>query len=62
MKREMQHQLLVNEYHTYLSILQERGLSYESLADEELKVLSDTELANLTRRLRDMARTPGVGR
>lgn len=62
MEAKQQRQLLINQYHSFLAILHQRGLSYEALPDTEVEKFSDAELSNLVRQLRDLARTPGDGR
>jgi type IV secretory pathway VirB4 component len=58
MNPELTRRVLFSNYHSLIQILHERGLAYEALSDEELVNLTDQEVANLVRGLRDLARTP----
>lgn len=58
MNQAMTHQMLVSQFHSFLKICQDKGLSYEIPDDETITKMSDTDLAHLVRQLRDVARTP----
>ncbi len=62
METAMHHAILVGQYHALISILDERGISFDFPSDAEVDKLSDTDLSRLIKVLRDTARTPGVGR
>lgn len=49
---------LIQQYRSYASILQDRGLEFEPLSDEDLATISYRELNAIVREVRDLARTP----
>lgn len=46
------------QYRAYISILDEKGIFFDTLDDALLKALTDAELSRLVRTVRDLARTP----
>jgi type IV secretory pathway VirB4 component len=62
MDTQLNRKLLLNQYHALLTILHERGISYETPSDDEIQKLSDPDLAAINRQLSFLARTPGIQR
>lgn len=60
MDPKLNRRMLENSFHTLVSMLHERGVSYETPSDDELKTLSDLELSSINRQLGFLARTPPV--
>lgn len=60
MDAQVMHQSLLNAYRSYLTILHDRGVSYETPDEKEIEKMSDVDLAAMVRSLRDIARTPGA--
>lgn len=50
--------LLEGQYHAFSSLLEEHGVPFPYLSEEELNALSDIDLQKMVRVLRDLARTP----
>jgi len=62
MDQKLSRQLLMNQYHSLLTLCHEKGISYETPPDDEINKLSDPEVASIVRQLGFLARTPGVQR
>lgn len=58
METQLQRRLLIEQYRNYSNILDQKGLSTESIPDEELERLPLPDLSQVVRQRRDLARTP----
>jgi len=58
MDNEQQRRLLLSQFHDLVSILHERGLANDVPSEEEIKIMSSSDLAQWVRSLRDISRTP----
>lgn len=56
--KEQSRTLLSGQYHAYASLLDEHGIPFPYLNDEEVNKLTDADLQRQVRILRDLARTP----
>lgn len=55
-------QSLLNQFHSYSAICHNRGLAFELPDEKTISGMSDSDLAQIVRQLRDIARTPGADR
>lgn len=63
MDQEHVRKLLLQEYSSYLSVLDSKGVPFEApYSDEEMAKLPIPDLKGLVGRLRDLSRTPTGGR
>lgn len=60
MEKEKARKILIAEYRSYLGVCSTKGESVADFPadDAEIQALNDSEILNLTRRLKDLARTP----
>lgn len=59
MDKQLSRQVLESDYRSYLEIITQKGLSFDGpRSDDDIKKVSDSDLNVLTRRMRDLARTP----
>jgi hypothetical protein len=61
MNQQLERQLLLTRLRSFITILHDRGLTLNLPEDEALEKMSNNDLAEAVRQLRDLARTPVQG-
>lgn len=62
MDAQFARKMQLNQFRSLVTILHERGISYEVPSDEEVAKMSDADLGSVNRQLSFLARTPGTQR
>lgn len=58
MDAQLSRKVQIDSYRSYVNILNEKGLEFRPLSDEELAKLNDQDLSRMIRVVRDLSRTP----
>lgn len=61
MNQQLERQLLTTRLRSFITILHDRGISLDLPSDEELGKMSNADISEAVRQLRDVARTPVQG-